>query len=308
MSSKSPHPWGDSVFRAMTFGLAAGIPVLFVMIVLCLWHESQPAVRKFGLAFLTSTAWNPVQDDFGALTAIAGTFGSTLLALLLAVPLSIGTAVFLAELAPTRLRGVFGTGIELLAAVPSIVYGMWGLFTLSPLVADYLQPGLTATLGFLPFFQGPPVGIGVFTAALVLAVMILPFIASVCRDALLMVPTNLKEAAYGVGCTQWEVIRDVMIPYCRKGIAGGIFLGTGRALGETMAVTFVIGNAHRFSWSLFAPGSSIASTLANEFTEADSEIYLASLIALGLVLFLITFVVLAAAQWWLHRSSLERTT
>ncbi|MFQ5479404.1 MAG: phosphate ABC transporter permease subunit PstC [Candidatus Binatia bacterium] len=308
MIGKSVRPWGDGLFRGMTLGFAVGIPLLFVSIVLCLWHESQPAVEKFGLSFLTSTAWNPVRDDFGAFTAIAGTLGSTLLALFFAVPASIGTAVFLAELAPPWLRGVLGTGIELLAAVPSIVYGMWGLFTVSPLIADYLQPGLATSLGFLPFFQGPAIGIGVLTAGLVLALMILPFIAAVCRDAFLMVPTNLKEAAYGMGCTKWEVIRDVMIPYCRKGIAGGIFLGTGRALGETMAVTFVIGNAHRFSWSLFAPGNSIASTLANEFTEADSEIYLASLIELGLVLFLITFLVLAAAQWWLRRGTPERAS
>ncbi len=308
MIKKPVTPWGDGLFRGMTLGFAAGIPLLFAAIVFCLWRESRPAIQKFGFSFLTSTAWNPVRDDFGALTAIAGTLTSTFLALLVAVPMSIGTAIFLAEMAPSWLRGPIGAGIELLAAVPSIVYGMWGLFTVSPLIADYLQPGLAATLGFLPLFQGPAIGIGVLTAALVLALMILPFIASVCRDVFLMVPKNLKEAAYGMGCTKWEVIRDVMIPYCRKGIAGGIFLGTGRALGETMAVTFVIGNAHRFSWSLFAPGNSIASTLANEFTEADSDIYLASLIELGLVLFLITFLVLAAAQWWLRRSAPKRVS
>jgi len=292
----------------MTLAFTAGILALFTAIVVSLWHESLPAIHKFGFSFLTSTAWNPVHDDFGALVAIAGTLVSTLLAMVVAVPISIGAALFLAELAPAWIRAPFGIGIELLAAVPSIVYGMWGLFTLSPLIADHLQPSLAAAFGFLPLFQGPPMGIGTLTAGLVLALMILPFIASVTRDVFLMVPQNLKEAAYGVGCTKWEVVRDVMIPYGRKGIAGGVFLGMGRALGETMAVTFVIGNAHRFSWSLFAPGNSIASTLANEFTEADSTIYLASLIELGLVLFLITFIVLGLAQWWLRRGSTERTS
>ncbi len=292
----------------MTLAFTAGILALFAAIVASLWHESLPAIHKFGFSFLTSTAWNPVKDDFGALVAIGGTLISTLLAMIVAVPVSIGTALFLAELAPGWMRTPFGVGIELLAAVPSIVYGMWGLFTLSPLIADHMQPRLAAMFGFLPLFQGPAMGIGTLTAGLVLALMILPFIASVTRDVFLMVPQNLKEAAYGMGCTQWEVVRDVMIPYGRKGIAGGVFLGMGRALGETMAVTFVIGNAHRFSWSLFAPGNSIASTLANEFTEADSQIYLASLIELGLVLFLITFLVLGLAQWWLRRGAAGRTS
>ncbi|MFQ5696904.1 MAG: phosphate ABC transporter permease subunit PstC [Myxococcota bacterium] len=296
-------PSGDDVFRGLTFAFAAGILALFVALVASLWRESLPSIQRFGFSFLTSTAWNPVEDDFGAMVAIGGTLLSTLLAMLFSVPVSIGAALFLAELAPSWMRTPFGVGIELLAAIPSIIYGMWGLFTLAPLLADPLQPSLATLFGFLPLFRGPAMGIGIGTAGLVLALMILPFITSVTRDVFLMVPQNLKEAAYGMGCTRWEVVRDVMIPYGRKGIAGGVVLGMGRALGETMAVTFVIGNAHRFSWSLFAPGSSIASTLANEFTEADSEIYLASLVELGLVLFLITFVILGLAEWWLRRST-----
>ena len=301
MNTAKNKTWGDSIFRGLTLTFAAGILVLFAAIIISLWHESLPAIDKFGFSFLISSSWNPVKDDFGALIPIGGTVLSTLLAMLIAVPVSIGVALFLAELAPTWMKAPFGTAIELLAAIPSIVYGMWGLFVLAPIMADYVQPWLTAHFGFLPFFTGAPMGIGMLTAGLVLALMILPFIASVTRDVFLMVPQGLKEAAYGMGCTTWEVVRDVMIPYGRKGIAGAVFLGMGRALGETMAVTFVIGNAYHLSWSMFAPGNSIASTLANEFTEADSDVYLASLVELGLVLFLITFIVLGLAQLWLRR-------
>ncbi len=302
MSTGGKKAWGDTLFRSLTLAFALGILVLFAGILVALWHESLPAIEKFGFSFLTSAAWNPVKDEFGAIIPVVGTLVSTLLAMLIAVPLSIGVALFLAELAPSWMRAPFGTAIELLAAIPSIVYGMWGLFVLAPIMADHVQPWLQTYLGFIPLFSGAPMGIGMLTAGLVLALMILPFIASVTRDVFLMVPKNLKEAAYGMGATTWEVVRDVMIPYGKKGIVGAVFLGMGRALGETMAVTFVIGNAYHLSWSLFAPGNSIASTLANEFTEADSDVYLASLIELGLVLFLMTFIVLGAAQIWLRRS------
>ncbi|MEJ2032073.1 MAG: phosphate ABC transporter permease subunit PstC [Deltaproteobacteria bacterium] len=298
--------WGDILFRFLTAGFAAGIGMLFLGLIAVLWQQSQPSIQKFGFSFLTSTAWNPVVERFGAVIPIVGTLVSTFLALLFAVPLSLGIALFLAEMAPSWLRAPFGTAIELLAAIPSIVYGMWGLFVLAPLMADHVQPWLKAYFGFLPLFSGPTMGIGMLTAGLVLTLMIIPFIASVTRDVFLMVPKPLKEAAYGLGCTTWEVVRDVMIPYGKKGIAGAVFLGMGRALGETMAVTFVIGNAYHLSWSLFAPSNSIASTLANEFTEADGAVYLSSLIELGLVLFLITFIVLGLAQLWLRRSQAGR--
>lgn len=299
MKTSTHKAWGDTVFRGFTLFFAIGILLLFAGIVINLWIESLPSIHKFGFSFLSSDAWNPVKDDFGAWIAIVGTLVSTFLAMLIAVPISIGVALFLAELAPQWMRAPFGTAIELLAAIPSIVYGMWGLFVLAPIMSDHVQPFLAEYFGFLPFFTGPAMGIGILTAGLVLALMILPFIASVTRDVFLMVPQNLKEAAYGMGCTTWEVVRDIMIPYGKKGIAGAVFLGMGRALGETMAITFVIGNAYHLSWSLFAPGTSIASTLANEFTEADSDIYLSSLVELGLVLFLITFIVLGIAQLWL---------
>jgi phosphate transport system permease protein len=301
MDLKKNKVWGDLIFRGLTAAFASGIAVIFIAILIVLWYQSRPSIDKFGFSFLINMTWNPVKEDFGALIPILGTLLSTFIALLFAIPLSLGIALFLAELAPHWLRAPFGTAIELLAAIPSIVYGMWGLFVLGPLMADYVQPFLKATLGFLPLFSGPSMGIGMLTAGLVLTLMIIPFISSVTRDVFLMVPQPLKEAAYGLGCTTWEVVRDVMIPYGRKGIAGAIFLGMGRALGETMAVTFVIGNAYHLSWSLFAPGNSIASTLANEFTEADGTVYLSSLIELGLVLFLITLIILSLAQFWLRR-------
>lgn len=291
---------GDKIFKGLTAFFAAGIALIFIAMIVALWQQSQPSINAFGLSFLTSMEWNPVTKKFGALIPVAGTLISTFIALFFAVPISIGIALFLAELAPQWLRGPFGTAIELLAAIPSIVYGMWGLFVLSPIMANYVQPWLKSWLGFVPLFAGPGVGIGMLTAGLVLTLMIIPFISSVVRDVFLMVPQPLKESAYGLGCTNWEVVRDIMIPYGRKGIAGAVFLGMGRALGETMAVTFVIGNSYHLSWSLFAPGNSIASTLANEFTEADGQLYMSSLVELGLVLFLITFVVLGLAQLWLR--------
>lgn len=302
-TQKAKHKiWGDVLFRGITVTFAAGIGVLFLSMVAVLAYQSLPSIKQFGLSFLASSDWNPVEESFGALIPICGTLISTFLALLFAIPLSLGIALFLAELSPAWLRAPFGTAIELLAAIPSIVYGMWGLFVLAPLMSEYMQPWLQGRLGFIPLFSGPPLGIGMLTAGLVLTLMIVPFIASVTRDVFLMVPQPLKEAAYGMGCTKWEVVRDIMIPYGKKGIAGAVFLGMGRALGETMAVTFVIGNAYHLSWSLFAPGNSIASTLANEFTEADGTLYLSSLIELGLVLFLITFIVLGLAQFWLRHA------
>ena len=291
----------DGAFKGLTQSFAIGILVLLAAIFVVLWLQSQPSIHKFGFGFLTSTAWNPPRENFGALSAIVGTLMSTAVALVIAIPLSIGIALFLVEIAPDFLRTPLAVAIELLAAIPSIIYGMWGMFVLPPLMADYVQPWLKSILGFLPLFKGPPLGIGILTAGIVLALMVIPFIASVTREVFRMVPQTLKEAAYGVGCTTWEVVRNIMLPYGRKGIAGAIFLGLGRALGETMAVTFVIGNAHHLSLSLFALGNSIASTLANEFTEADSDIYMSSLIELGLVLFLITFIILGLAQWWLQR-------
>jgi phosphate transport system permease protein len=241
-----------------------------------------------------------VNDQYGALIAIVGTLTTSFIALLIAFPVSFGIALFLTEICPAKLRRPLGTAVELLAGVPSIIYGMWGLFIFAPLFADYLQPALKSTLGQLPLigklFSGPMMGIGILTASLILAVMIIPFVASVMRDVFEVVPAVLKESAYGLGCTRWEVVRSVVLPYTKVGVVGGVMLGLGRALGETMAVTFVIGNAHHLSWSLFAPGNSIASTLANEFAEADPGLHISSLFALGLILFVITFIVLASAK------------
>lgn len=294
---------GDRLYKALTAVFAWGILLLLGSMFVMLWQESGPSIEKFGWGFLTSADWNPVLENYGALVAVTGTLLSTAIALLVAIPISLGIALFLAEIAPQSLRAPLGVAIELLAAIPSIVYGMWGLFVLAPLMSEYIQPAIAGVFGFLPIFSGPPMGIGMLTAGLVLALMIVPFIASVTRDVFLMVPTTLKESAYGLGCTTWEVVKDIMIPYGRKGIYGAVFLGLGRALGETMAVTFVIGNAHRLSLSLFAPGNSIASTLANEFTEADGEVYMAALIELGLLLFVITFVIIGLAQLWMRRMS-----
>jgi phosphate transport system permease protein len=241
-----------------------------------------------------------VQGSFGALVPIYGTLVTSAIALVIAVPVSIGIALFLTDIAPRWIRGPVGIAIELLAAIPSIIYGMWGLFVFAPFFADHVQPLLKETIGQLPvvgqLFSGPTMGIGMLTAGFILAIMIIPFIASVMRDVFDVVPAVLKESAYALGCTRWEVVRKVVLPYTRIGVVGGVMLGLGRALGETMAVTFVIGNAHKLSWSLFSAGNSIASTLANEFAEADSPLHVSSLFALGLILFVITFIVLAAAK------------
>ena len=297
----------DLLFRGVTRAFAVGVLGVVLAILAALLMGAWPALHRFGPAFLISNAWNPVTEEFGALVPIVGTLVTSAIAMLIGVPVSFGIALFITELAPGWLKRPVGTAIELLAAVPSIIYGMWGLFVFAPLFADYVQPWVTDHLGEWPLvgflFQGPPMGIGVFTAGLILAIMVIPFIAAVMRDVFALVPTVLRESAFGLGATTWEVVWHIVLPYTRTGVVGGIMLGLGRALGETMAVTFVIGNAHELSGSLFMPGNTISSALANEFTEAVGETYTASLIALGLILFLITFVVLALAKLLLMRLS-----
>ena len=264
-----------------------------------------PAFAKFGLSFLYRSTWDPVRQDFGAFVPIYGTVVTATLAMIVAVPMSFGIALFLTEVAPAWLRGPIAAAIELLAGIPSIIYGMWGLFVFVPFMSDWIQPWVSDNIGQLPLigalFNGPPLGIGMLTAGIILGVMVIPFISSVMRDVFSLVPASLREAAFGLGATRWEVVRGVVLPYTRTAVVGGIFLGLGRALGETMAVTFVLGNAHDFSISLLKPGNSIAAAIANEFTEADSDIYLSSLIALGFLLFVVTFIVLAVAKVMLLR-------
>jgi phosphate transport system permease protein len=290
----------DFLFHKLTMGFALSVLLVLVGIIISLMIGAWPALREFGLPFITSVEWDPVNDQYGALIAIVGTLVTSFIALLIAFPVSFGIALFLTEICPNWLKRPLGTAVELLAGVPSIIYGMWGLFVFAPLFADYVQPFLAQTIGQLPvigqLFRGPMMGIGILTAGIILAIMIIPFIASVMRDVFEVVPPVLKESAYALGCTKWEVVRKVVLPYTKIGVVGGVMLGLGRALGETMAITFVIGNAHKLSWSLFAPGNSIASTLANEFAEADSVLHVSSLFALGLILFVITFIVLSAAK------------
>src|SRR6187397_17913 len=298
---------GDIAFKSITLVSAITVLVLLAGVMVALLHGSLPAWRAFGLGFLTSESWNPVTEKFGALPAIYGTIVTSVIAMLIGVPVSLGIAFFLTEICPERLRRTIGIAIELLAGIPSIIYGIWGLFVFAPFLQQTLQPFLIEVFGNIPIlsslFAGPPYGIGTLTAGLILAIMVLPFITSISRDVFDAVPPVLKEAAYGVGCTTWEVVRNVVLPYTRVGVIGGVMLGLGRALGETMAVTFVIGNAYRISASLFAPGNSIASALANEFNEAAEPVHRASLIALGLVLFLLTFVVLACSRLLLAQLS-----
>ncbi len=296
----SSAKWQDALFHALTFSFAALVLAILMGIVISLILGAWPAFEHFGPGFITRIEWDPVNEEYGALIAIAGTVISSLIALLIAFPVSFGIALFLTEICPVWLKRPLGTAVELLAGVPSIIYGMWGLFIFAPLFADHVQPLLQATLGEVPvigtLFSGPMMGIGMLTAGLILSVMIIPFIASVMRDVFETCPSVLKESAYALGCTRWEVVRKIVLPYTRVGVVGGVMLGLGRALGETMAITFVIGNAHKLSWSLFAAGNSIASTLANEFAEAEAGLHMSSLFALGLILFAITFIVLAAAK------------
>ncbi len=295
----------DTAFRVITRGFAFLVLLLLVGIILTLIAGSWQSIAHFGPGFLFSSEWNPVTEEFGALVPIVGTLVTSAIALIIGVPVSFGIALFLTELSPVWLRRPIGTAIELLAAIPSIIYGMWGLFVFAPLFADHVQPFLIDILGPIPLigvlFQGPPMGIGVLTAGIILAVMVIPFISAVMRDVFEIVPAVLKESAYGVGATTWEVVWNIVLPYTKVGVIGGIMLGLGRALGETMAVTFVIGNAHRLSSSLLAPGNSIASALANEFTEAVGDLYFSALIELGLILFVITFIVLALSKLLLLR-------
>ena len=295
----------DLLFRNLTRLAAFTVLALLAAIIGSLIIGSMPAIHAFGFGFITSTEWNPVTDKYGAFIPIVGTLVTSGIALIIAIPVSFGIAIFLTELSPKWLRRPLGIAVELLAGIPSIIYGMWGLFIFAPLFADHVEPWINdhiGTMSFIgPFFSGPPMGIGILTAGIILAIMVIPFIASVMRDVFDVVPTMLKESAYGLGATTWEVMWNVVLPYTKIGVVGGIMLGLGRALGETMAVTFVIGNAHELSKSLLMPGNSISSALANEFTEAVGELYTSSLIELGLILFFITFVVLSLARYMLYR-------
>ena len=296
---------GDVAFRHLTRTAAVTVLVILGGIIFSLVWGSWPALHKFGVSFLYEEVWNPVTEQFGAIAPIYGTVVTSLIAMLIAVPIGLFIALFLTELCPMWLRRPIGVAIELLAGIPSIIYGIWGLFVFAPFLQQYVQPFLITVFGPVPvlstLFAGPPYGIGILTAGLILAIMVLPFITSISRDVFEAVPPVLKEAAYGLGCTTWEVARYVVLPYARVGVIGGVMLGLGRALGETMAVTFVIGNAHRISGSILAPGTTISATIANEFTEAVEDIYTSSLIALGLILFVITFIVLAIARLLLMR-------
>lgn len=299
--SGSSRQWGDWLFFNLARFFAFLTLVLLAGIILSLVQGAWPAIEKFGVSFLWTAEWNPPAERFGAMIPIYGTLATSLVALVIAVPVSFGIALFLTELAPVWLRRPLGIAVELLAGVPSIVYGMWGLLVFSPIFAEHIQPFLTNVLGWIPvighLFQGPAMGVGILSAGIILAVMIIPFIASVMRDVFEVTPAMLKESAYGVGATTWEVMWNVVLPYTKVGVVGGVMLGLGRALGETMAVTFLIGNMNNFNgFSLYLPGNSIASALANEFAEAESEIYTASLIELGLILFLITMVVLTCSR------------
>ena len=305
----APQARGRNIGDAL-FALTARSSGVFVLLLLCaiivvLFIGGLGAFTKFGLGFLTSDNWDPVQQDYGAVVPVYGTVITSVLALVLAVPISFGIAFYLTELAPTWFRGPVGTAIELLAAVPSIIYGMWGFFVVVPIMSKYVQPWAIDTLGDIPvlgdLFQGPPFGTGIATAALILAIMIIPFIAATMRDVFNTVPPVFKESAYGVGCTTWEVMRSIVIPYTRISVVGGIMLGLGRALGETMAVTFVIGNTNRISTSLFGPGNTIASLVALEFPESETgSLKLSSLLALGFILFVISFIVLAISRFLLR--------
>ena len=296
---------GDTAFRHITRAAAISVLIILSGIIFSLVYGSWPAMRTFGFSFLYEESWNPVTEKFGAIAPIYGTIMTSVIAMLIAVPVGLFIALFLTELCPMWLRRPVGIAIELLAGIPSIIYGIWGLFVFAPFLQQYVQPFLIDVFGPIPIlnnlFAGPPYGIGILTAGLILAIMVLPFITSISRDVFEAVPPVLKEAAYGLGCTTWEVARYVVLPFTRVGVIGGVMLGLGRALGETMAVTFVIGNAHRISASVLAPGTTISATIANEFTEAVGDLYTSSLIALGLILFVITFIVLSIARYLLLR-------
>lgn len=295
----------DTTFHLLTLAAAWAVLILLGGVIASLVLGSMPAFKAFGLNFLTTEAWNPVTEKFGAMAPVYGTIVTSLIAMAIAVPSALGIAIFLTELCPFVLRRPIGIAIELLAGIPSIIFGIWGLFVMAPFLQEHVQPRLITAFADVPvlsrLFAGPPYGIGVLTAGIILAVMVLPIVTSISRDVFDTVPPVLKEAAYAVGCTTWEVLRSIVIPYTRVGLLGGVMLGLGRALGETMAVTFVIGNAHRIAPSLLAPGTTISATIANEFTEAVGDIYTSALIALGLILFVITFIILAISRYMLMR-------
>jgi phosphate transport system permease protein len=296
---------GDFVFRHLTFLFALLVLLLIGGVLAALVQGAWPALRTFGFAFLYTEIWNPVTDKFGALGPIYGTLVTSAIAMLVGIPVAFGVAVFITEISPIWLKRPLATIIELLAAIPSIIYGIWGLFVFAPFVQEHIEPAIIDTLGRLPgiglLFAGPPLGIGILTAGFILAIMVLPFISSIMRDVFETVPAMLKESAYGLGATRSEVVWRIVLPFTRIGVVGGIMLGLGRALGETMAVTFVIGNAHRINLSILQPGTTISASLANEFTEAVGDLYVSSLIALGFILFVITFIVLAMAKLLLLR-------
>ena len=290
----------DAAFRALTALFAVLVLVILSGVIVALVAGAWPALRHFGLGFLFANVWNPVTEKFGAVAPIYGTLVTSGIAMLIGIPLAFGVALFITELCPIWLKRPLATMIELLAAIPSIIYGIWGLFVFAPFVQEHIEPLLIDTLGEIPgiglLFAGPPLGIGVLTAGFILAIMVLPFISSIMRDVFETVPAVLKESTYALGATTSEVVWQVVLPYTRIGVVGGILLGLGRALGETMAVTFVIGNSHHIHASILQPGTTISAALANEFTEAVGDLYLSSLIALGLILFVITFIVLALAK------------
>src|SRR3954453_7117210 len=301
---------GELVFHHVTRASAIFVLVVLGGVIVSLLIGAWPALQEFGFGFITTQSWNPVTEKFAALAPIYGTIITSLIAMLIAVPFGLLIAMFLTELCPMFLRRPIGIAIELLAGIPSIIYGIWGLFVFAPFLQAHVQPPLIATFENVPVLstvlEGPPFGIGILTASLILAIMVLPFISSISRGVFDAVPPVLKEAAYGLGWTQWEVWRYVVLPFARVGVIGGCMLGLGRALGETMAVTFVIGNAHRIATSLLAPGTTISATIANEFTEAVGDLYTSSLIALGLILFVMTFIVLTIARLLLLRLEMKQ--
>ena len=296
---------GDVVFRSLTFLFALLVLLILGGVIVALIDGALPVFRTFGLSFFVTEVWNPVTEKFGALAPIYGTLVTSAIAMLVGIPVAFGVAVFITEICPLWLKRPLATMIELLAAIPSIIYGIWGLFVFAPFVQEYIEPAIIDTFGQIPgigaLFAGPPLGIGILTAGFILAIMVLPFISSIMRDVFETVPPMLKESAYGLGATRAEAVLRVVLPFTRIGVVGGIMLGLGRALGETMAVTFVIGNAHNISASILQPGTTISASLANEFTEAFSDLYRSSLIALGFILFVITFIVLAIAKLLLLR-------
>ncbi len=299
------HTLWDAVLKHGTRSAAITVLLLLGGVIATLIQGSWLSLSTFGPEFLTTEKWNPVSEEFGALAPIYGTLLTSLIAMLIGIPISIGIAIFLTELCPPRLKRSISTAIELLAGIPSIIYGIWGLFVLAPFLQAHVQPVLIEVFAGVPvlgtMFAGPPYGIGIFTAGIILSIMVLPYITSVTRDVFETVPPTLKESAYALGCTTWEVVRKIVLPFTSTGVIGGIMLGLGRALGETMAVTFVIGNAHKIAGSILAPGTTISASIANEFTEAETALYTSSLISLGLLLFLITFTVLAIARLLLLR-------